>query len=247
MKTTVSGQLSITMLIEDLVLEIPNCKILMVNTDGLEIIIRRDQQDLYYNICKRWENKTKLILEFEDYQKMVIADVNNYQALYVNGKKKYKGRFEIDKVVGDEPAYHKDNSFRIVPYALSKFFLEDISVEKTIREHTNIYDFCGREKFKGQDYGQTHTLSYDDFGNPFDKIEKQQKNTRFYITNKGSTFVKKYAKGTSELICKGFQVKIFNRYEEKLIIDYNIDYQFYIKLCYREINNIISKQTTLNF
>lgn len=247
MQITVSGQLSITMLIEDLVIGIPNCKILMVNTDGLEIIIRRDQQDLYYDICKRWEKKTKLTLEFDDYQKMIIGDVNNYLALYSNGKKKYKGRFEIDKVVGDEPAYHKDNSFRIVPYALSKFFLENIPVEKTIKEHVNIYDFCGREKFKGQDYGETHTLNYDELNNPFDKIEKQQKNTRFYISTEGSTFIKRYGKGTSEMICKGYQVKIFNRYEEKQINDYRIDNQFYIKLCYREINNIISKQTTLNF
>jgi hypothetical protein len=293
MQITVSGQLSITMLIEDLVLQIPNCKILMVNTDGLEVIIRRDQQELYYDICKRWEEKTKLTLEFDDYQKMVIGDVNNYLALYTNGKKKYKGRFEIDKVVGDEPAYHKDNSFRIVPYALSKFFLENIPVEKTIKEHTNIYDFCGRQKFKGQDYGETCELIYlkrdlpineylkilkdrgfsetynklwkkdtydyssarplEDLINSlkeeayFNKVEKQQRNTRFYITTEGSTFIKRYGKGTSEMICKGYQVKIFNRYEEKLMNDYKIDYQFYIKECYKEINNIISKQTTLNF
>jgi len=71
----------------------------------------------------------------------------------INKKIKSKGFFEINKVVGSEPAYHKDNSFRVIPLALQEYFVNNIPVEKTIYNHTNIYDFCGRQKFKGQDYG----------------------------------------------------------------------------------------------
>lgn len=246
MKTTVAGQLCVSMLFERLS-EIPNCKLLMLNTDGCEVLIPREYNDLYNTICSQWEKETGLILEFGEYNKLWVADINNYGCIDTKGKIKNKGRFEVDKVVGGEPAYHKDNSFRIIPLAIQEYFINNTPIEKTIKEHSNIYDFCGREKFDSKSYGETNTLTYDTLGNPYNKIEKQQRNTRYYITTKGSTFIKRYNKGTSEFINKGYQVKIFNRYEEKEMRDYKIDYQFYINACRKEISNIISNQQTLNF
>lgn len=245
MQITINGQLSLSMLIETLGIHIEDIKFLMVNTDGLEVIIRKDQEELYYKICKDWEEKTKLELEFADYKKLIIGDVNNYIGLFTNNKKKYKGRFEIDKFVGDEPAYHKNNSFRIIPLALSEYFINNIPVEQTIRNHNNIFDFCGRQKFDSKSYGETNTLMYDSSNNPYNKIEKQQRNTRYYIINKGSTFIKRYNKGTSEAINKGYQVKIFNKFEEKQMKEYDINYNFYIRECQKEIKNIISDQMSL--
>ena len=37
------------------------------------------------------------------------------------------GRFEVNKVIGNEPAYHKDNSFKIIPFALQEYFSKDIA------------------------------------------------------------------------------------------------------------------------
>jgi len=148
----------------------------------------------------------------------------------------------VDKVVGSEPAYHKDNSFRIVPLALQEYFVNNIPVEHTIKNHTNIYDFCGRQKFKGQDYG---IVKYIEGNNIIP--EKQQKNVRYYISNKGASFIKNYAKGTQEIINKGFQVTIFNKFIDKNFEEYNLNYDFYIKECNKEINNIIDKQLTLDF
>jgi len=213
--------------------------------DGCEIRIPRAYEWLYNDICKAWEMYTNLTLEFVDYQKMWIRDINNYGCLSTNGKIKNKGYFEVEKVIGGEPAYHKDNSFKIVKIALQEHFVNNIPVEKTIKNHENIYDFCGREKFKGEDYGETCILDYDNKGNPYMRITKQQKNTRYYITNKGSTFYKRYAKGTSEVINKGFEVEIFNKYIEKDMIDYNVNYNYYINLANKEIENICSKQMNL--
>ncbi len=242
MKTTIAGQLVISMLCEQLA-NIPNSQILMVNTDGLEIKIPRIYEAQYNDICKAWENHTKLVLEFIDYKKMIIGDINNYIAESMDGKIKNKGRFEVEKVIGGEPAYHKDNSFKIIPLALEKFFISSIPVEETIRNHKNIFDFCGRQKFKGGDIGQVNTIKYDTLGNPYNHVEVQQKNVRYYISTNGSTFIKRYKKGTSEFINKGFKVTIFNKYVEQE--DYSIDTQFYIKECYKEINQIVSKQTSL--
>ena len=245
MKITLNGQLLITRLIEDLE-EIPNIKFIMVNTDGFEVLIKKDQEELYYSICKKWEEFSKLVLEFADYEKMVIGDVNNYSAKTTDGKYKFKGRFEIDKMVGNERAWHKDNSFRIVPIALREFFYNNIPVEETIANHQDIYDFCGRQKFKSDSYGEIHTMTQMINGNGwFNKIEKQQKNVRYYIANNGSTFIKKYTKGSQEFIHKGYTVTIFNKYFKKDMKDYGINYQFYIDECNKEINNILNPQLDL--
>lgn len=239
MKTTIASQVVISMLAERLA-DIPDSQILMSNTDGLEIIIPREYENLYYQICKQWELETKLVLEFVDYSKMWCRDINNYGCVTTDGKIKNKGCFEVDKVIGGEPAYHKDNSFRVIRIALEKYFLHNIPVEKTITEHANIYDFCGRQKFKKDSYGQIHYLKKDK-----EVVEKQQKNVRYYISNRGCTFMKYYNKGTSEVINKGYSVTIFNKYFEKPFSEYDINYNFYITECYKEINLIKNKQLNL--
>jgi hypothetical protein len=243
---TLNGQLLLTMLAEELVDKIKNMIVLQINTDGITLKIPNNQESIntYYNICKNWEQQTKLQLEYVEYSKMVIRDVNNYLAITTQGKVKYKGAFEVDKVVGSEPAYHKDNSFRIIPYALSEFFVKNIPIKDTIMNHTNIYDFCGRQKFGRDSYGMIHYLGYKD-NLPTEIVEKQQKNVRYYISNKGATFIKYYTKGTSECIHVGQRVNIFNNYIKKEFNEYDINYKFYIHEANKEVNNIISNQLSL--
>ena len=121
---------------------------------------------------------------------------------------------------------------------MSEYFFNNIPIEKTIKDHKNIYDFCGRQKFGRDSYGMIHFLK-----NNESKGEKQQKNVRYYISNDGATFYKYYNKGTSEVIHKGFKVTIFNNYIQKE--DYNIDYSFYISECNKIINVIEDKQLSL--
>lgn len=242
MKTTVSGQLSVSMLAEELGENIPNLELIMFNTDGFEVKIPRKYEELYYHICNEWMTKTNLVLEFDNYQKMWIRDVNNYGCITTKGKIKNKGAFEVDKVIGGEPAYHKDNSFRVVRIAIQEHFINNIPIEETILNHNNIYDFCGRQKFSrnGDSYGEVHYIR-----DSTHIIEKQQHNVRYYIAKSDKTFIKVYSKGSTEVINKGYRVEIFNKYEEKDIKDYKIDYNFYIDEAYKIINTIDSKQLTL--
>jgi hypothetical protein len=239
MKTTINGELMLSMLAESLVNGIDDLTMLQINTDGLTVKIRREDIEKYYSICKEWENTTKLTLEYVEYNKMVIRDVNNYLSISTKDKIKYKGAFEIDK------DYHKDNSFRIVPLALSEFFVKGIAVEDTIKNHKNIYDFCGRQKFRGEDWGETHEMIVDSAGLRQNQVIKQQKHVRYYISKPGKTFIKNYRGGGSEIINKGFQVTVFNKYISKPMEDYKIDLQYYVKECYKEINIIIDKQLDL--
>jgi hypothetical protein len=245
MKTTVSGQLSLSVLMERLGENIPDLKLLMFNTDGFEVKIPREHEKLYYEICNTWEKEFKLVLEFDNYSKMWIRDVNNYGCVTESNKIKNKGAFEVDKVIGAEPAYHKDNSFRIVPLALQEYFTKGTPIEQTILNHTNIYDFCGRQKFGRDSRGKIHYIGKDKDDYPVEVVEKQQKNVRYFITKKGATFIKYYSKGTTEFINKGYQVTIFNKYVEMDMKDYNINYNYYIKEAQKEINNIEDKQLSL--
>lgn len=255
LKTTINGQLMLAMLAEKLVNNINDLTMLQINTDGLTIKIPRTELEFYYGLCNDWELETKLTLEYVEYSKMVIRDVNNYLAVTDKGKIKYKGAFEIDKVVGNEPAYHKDNSFRIVPIALREYFVNHIPVENTIKfhfenqykdiENYKMYDFCGRQKFKSGDYGEINWIDYDLNNNPYSNQQKQQKNTRYYISTGGCTFVKRYGKGTEEIINKGYLVTIFNKFEEKTEEEYGINYDFYIKECKKIIDIIQPKQVSL--
>lgn len=236
--TTVNGQLLLTMLAEKFVDGIRDITMIQVNTDGITVKIPRSEQDKYYSICKQWMELTRLELEYVEYAKMAIRDVNNYMAISAKGKLKYKGAFEIDKVVGNERAYHKDNSFRIVPIALSEYFVNGKNPEDVLHNHTNIYDFCGRQKFGFHSYGELVYAKGTEIVH-----EKQQKNVRYYISRKGKTFIKQYTKGETEQIHKGYRVQVFNKYEEKTMAEYAIDYRFYLREIYKVINVVDSQQT----
>ena len=239
MQITLNGQLLLTMLAESLVNSFgTKIQVLQINTDGITVKIPREFVNAYYGLCRLWEHQTKLNLEYAEYSKMVIRDVNNYLAVDINGKIKYKGAFEVDKFVGSEPAYHKDNSFRIIPLAISEYFVNNIPIEQTIKNHTNIYDFCGRQKFTKESYGQIHYLNVDK-----QISEKQQKNVRYYISNKGASFYKYYNKGTNEVINKGYRVTIFNNFIKK--DNYDINYNFYIRECNKIIKEIEKIQLSL--
>lgn len=274
MQTTLNGQLLLTMLSEKLVNTI-DMQVLQINTDGITMKLARKDLDIYYDICNKWMKLTQLQLEYVEYSKMIICDVNNYLAFTKEGKVKNKGRFEINK------DYHKDNSFKIIPIALERFFKNGISVEDTVNNHINIYDFCGRQKFKGKDYGETHELDLDENQLPYDKITKQQKNTRYYISNNGCTFIKVYNKpkkkekeidlkekyiqsnieifndsissksielnlgNSREVINKGYQVTIFNNYKKLPFSDYNVNLNFYIDEANKEISSILGNQLQL--
>lgn len=230
MKTTISGQLVLSMLCEKLA-DIPDSLMILTNTDGAEILIPRIYENLYYDICKQWENETKLILEFVDYKKMWIRDINNYGAMDINGKIKNKGCFEVNKMIGSEPAYHKDNSFKIVPIALQEFFVNNVDVETTIKNHTNIYDFCGRVKSKYDSWYEMSNI-------------KQQKNVRYYVSKDGGKLLKKYKDGRTAEVHVDYRSTVANKiYDDKNYDD--INYTFYVKECYKIIDTILPKQLNL--
>ena len=218
----VNGQLLIAMLCERLSF-IEDVTIIQANTDGVTIKIRRDKVEEMESICKKWEKLTSLDLEYADYKKMVISNVNNYVAQYDNGKVKEKGGLYL---IDSEP--HKNKSQKIVRIALKKYFFEDIPIRETIENHIHsspnaIYDYCLGKKVK---WNQNFVIYK---GVKEEKI--QEKVIRYYITRDKATMMKKYNDGRIEAVNKGYNARLFQNYEKKK--DYGINYEYYINECYK--------------
>jgi hypothetical protein len=228
----INGQLSILMLIEMLSI-IPEMKLIMANTDGIEVYIPREYEELYYNICKKWEEITKLSLEYDDYNSMIISDVNNYISINTKSKTKCKGKYEFENI-----PLHKNKSYPIIAKAVYEYWVNNTPIEETIKNHKNIFDFCAGVKSSWSE--KKGRSKYELFRVVKGKIEvkKLSKTVRYYISKEGSTLIKKYEDGSFEQVeapvangkkvYKEWKVTYFNKSYQLDMEDYNIDYSYYI-------------------
>lgn len=141
MVITINGQLSLCMLIEQL-LKINELTMVQANTDGLTVRCKRKSQSDVDTIIKWWETTTKLSMERNDYSMMAIRDVNNYIAVYEGtGKVKRKGAYEYEGL-----GWHQNHSALVIPMAAEYELLGKGKVEEFITNHKNHWDFMLRTK-----------------------------------------------------------------------------------------------------
>jgi hypothetical protein len=235
----INGQLLLTQLFEK-VLRIKGTQLIMVNTDGFEVLLPRDKEDEYNRICKEWEKLTNLELEFDEYKYLIIYDVNNYIGLTSSDKLKLKGKLEYDYMdLGKGKTFklplHKNSSCNIVPKAVVKYFTEGIPVEETIRNEKNIYEFCigaraKRAEKKGKSWFEQHSIVNGNIHK-----EKLNRTIRYFISKKGKWLFKCYEDGSqshmeapykNKRVSKDWKITYFNRYYKS--DNYDIDYMYYI-------------------
>ena len=138
MFTTITGELSLMMLIEQY--ELNGIKVISANTDGVTIMIEKSKLGKMTEINEWWCKITGHELERADYKKIIFSTVNDYIAIKTDGEIKKKGDFLTDFEL------HKNKSARIVPIALEQYFVHGVPVEHTIRSHNNVFDFAIRQK-----------------------------------------------------------------------------------------------------
>lgn len=227
---TVNGQLLISMLLEKL-MEV-GCEVLQVNTDGVTIRHLKGHKEAILNKCKEWEELTKLQLEYANYSKMIIRDVNNYIAVSESGKVKEKGAFETVK------DWHKDNSFMVVPLAVREYFVNGTPIEKTLENHNNIYDFCGRYKA-----GKGWHVEYAYLNNNREERINFGRTYRFLPVQKGGTSLKLQVDGREHQLLDGYQTIPFNTKCD--MKKSNLNLSFYVTECEKLIQTIRPLQLTL--
>lgn len=120
----VYGQVLMVMLLEKLEV-VPSFKLIQNNTDGILFLIKTKDFDLVDDIIYEWEQKTRLKMEFEYFDKVIQGDVNNYIAIKNDGKTKGKGAYFKDL----SPI---DNDLPIINKAIKDYLINNIPVEDTI-------------------------------------------------------------------------------------------------------------------
>lgn len=140
-RVCIYGQLLLLDLIEKLE---PHCQIIQSNTDGVLIKMNRyEDYDLIDDICYEWEQRTHLVLEFEEFRKVFQKDVNNYIIVSPDGKYKSKGAYvkKLNSLDYDLPIVNK---------ALIDYMVKNVPVEKTIGDCDDLKEFQLVSKASGK-------------------------------------------------------------------------------------------------
>lgn len=195
MKIRINGQLLLLMLAEKLTQA--GCRIIQANTDGLFVLLKKDNYQRVNTICRNWEQLTKLTLEEERFEAMYQYAINDYIAvttLYPDMKKRFLSGETIIRKSTKKPytcieeiqedfiktkgmfitkvLLGKGLSAKIIPEAIIKYFVDGTPVEQTIKECKDIKKFLMSEKT-----GKQWHVEY--------MNEEQQRTNRFYASTNG--------------------------------------------------------------
>ena len=227
MFTTITGELSLFMLIESY--ELAGIHVISANTDGVTIRIKKTDLDKMHEINAWWSQITQYELERTDYSRIIFSTVNDYLAVKTDGEVKKKGDFLTDFEL------HKNKSGRVVPIALEQYFISNVPVADTIRSHRNIYDFAMRQRatkdFHFEGRSESGTMVYN-------------KLIRYYVSVTGEKLLKVKNEDTDSRAASISQVEagdwlmtVCNHLSPKHPLD-NINYSYYIEKAERIINKI---------
>jgi len=229
MFTTITGELSLMMLIE--AYELAGINVISANTDGVTIRIKKTLIAKMHEINAWWSELTGYELERADYQKIIFSTVNDYLAIKTDGEVKKKGDFLTDFEL------HKNKSARIVPLALEQYFVHNIPVSDTIRGHSVIYDFCLRQK-------ASKDFHYEGINRSTGEKTVYHKLIRYYISNTGEKLLKvknehsdSGAADISQVEAGEWVATVCNHLPKDTPLD-NINYTYYIERAEKLIRKI---------
>lgn len=97
-QTTLTGQLSLLMLIEWH--EHHGIPVVSANTDGIVVKCPREKRALSQWLIAEWEKRTNLTMETVEYRSIYARDVNNYFAIDATGDVKRKGEYAKGSLAG---------------------------------------------------------------------------------------------------------------------------------------------------
>lgn len=227
MKIRINGQLLLLMLAEKLTQL--GCRIVQANTDGLFVIVKKAKYESFKNICSDWEKLTHLTLEEDRFKAMYQFAINDYFAITEDNKVKEKGMFITEVKLG------KGLTPKIIPKAVIAYFKDNIPVEDTIKNCTDIKDFLMSEKT-----GKQWHVEY--------MNKEQQRTNRFYAsTNGGYLWKWKLNNGVKSYqnMLTSSGVTLLNKFNDTPIENRNINYRYYIIEAYKIVRELKPLQLSL--
>lgn len=144
-KVTMTGQLSLLMLIE--MMELMGIRVASANTDGIVLIVPHGREQLARDNVSWWERTTGLEMEYSNYRSIWQRDVNNYIAITDKGKVKRKGVFGQGGLLSGPQGKHPDKD--ICADAVVAWLKDQVPLAQTIRECNDIRKFVQIRGVKG--------------------------------------------------------------------------------------------------
>lgn len=219
MSVTLNGQLLLCVLAENLI-RIKDLRLIQINTDGITVRLPRTEMAHLQEVRQGWERLTGLQLEEAFYKHMMIANVNNYIAVYESGKVKRKGAYEYSL------GWHQNAGGLVIPKVAEKVLVEGAPIRETVENWPEIMDFMLRTKVPRSGY-----LQWGD--------EQVQNISRYYVAKGGKPLnkwlpllAKKPDQWRKIGMESGWDVQVCNDIKD---VTLPIDYDYYIqeveKLC----------------
>lgn len=142
LQTTLTGQLSLLMLIEWH--EYYGIPVISANTDGLVIACPRHLLATSNWLIAEWERRTGLEMENSDWRCLYARDVNNYFAVDGDGKVKRKGEYSKAGLVEK-----KNPDLEICSDAVAEFLAKGYPIEATIYACNDVRKFVTLQQVSG--------------------------------------------------------------------------------------------------
>lgn len=245
----ISGQLYLLELANHLLTDIPDLKVVQLNTDGIMVEFDDSQYSDVKAIIDEWQERTHFVLEEDNIRKIAQKDVNGYVEIQPSGKAKTKGGYLVRGVLTNANidftqmglpawenmsggAFNINNNAVIVAKAIREFFVNGTPVEETIGGCDDIFQFQLIAK-AGAKYREAYHLV---------DGEKQsvQKVNRVYATSDtryGKLFkVKAEDDATAKIEMLPEHCIIDN--DNHLTIE-DVDKSFYIEMAKKRINDFL--------
>ena len=138
-QVTVTGQLALLMLIEDLVGH--GIPVVSGNTDGVVTRPSDEQLPLLRECVEWWEMLTGYDMEYTEYSGLYSRDVNNYLAVKMDGSSKGKGAMAVGGLM-------KNPVTPIIAKSVQEFLVSGVPIADTIRSG-NVTDYLTVRTVKG--------------------------------------------------------------------------------------------------
>ncbi len=210
LNTTLNGQLSLLMLIEDLSLQ--GFEIVSANTDGITIKGKRENLNRFNSILHDWEILNKFKLDRNYYKAIYHESVNVYIAIYEDGKIKGKGQYA-------DQSLNKNPVCITCVEAVIEFLANGTNIEDTIfKNKDDIRKFLIIRRVEG---GATFRDQY------------LGKTVRWYYSKNGDKIT--YKKNGNKVAGSDGAIPLMILNDEKRT---DIDFQKYIDKSYEMLKNL---------
>lgn len=143
-QVTITGQLSLLMLIE--MLELSGISVISANTDGIVIKCRRDMEWLRDQCISWWESVTGFEMEHAEYRLLASRDINSYVAVKPDNTVKLKGAYAPPE---PGPSGWPNPTGQICVDAVVAYLAHGVPLHDTVYACTDIRQFIYVRQVKG--------------------------------------------------------------------------------------------------